>query len=294
VKVSEYQWYRPDFCEYNESQSAVVPFCDQDLNLVVCFGTAAGKTAIAECCFGFHVANGGKVAYLAPYRSLCQEKYEKWENDPHFIGAGVGIRTGEHRTDEDDFEKSGLVVMTTEAFDSRTRSQAAAEWTKSLSCVVFDEAHVIGEHPRGMAIEAAMMRLTAVNPGCRLVLLSATMDNAIEVAKWVKSLNAKPTKCFISGWRPGSISLDVHEASDKLAKVVDLVSGTTSKTIVFVHSKQVGKDLMQRLRRKGVMTAFHNASVPKGKRARIEKAFDEVDGFKVLISTSTLGAGVNL
>ncbi len=294
MRVSEYQWYRPDFHEYNEAQAAVVPFCDKDLNLVVCFGTAAGKTAIAECCFGYHLASGGRAVYVAPYRSLCSEKHRKWEEDMHFSGGGVGIRTGEHRLAEEDFMKSGLMVLTVEAFDSRTRSMTSSEWMKSLTCAVFDEAHVLGEVPRGAAMEAALMRLTSINPGCRIILLSATMDNALEVARWVKALNGKPTKCFQSGWRPGSVELEIHEANDKTAKAVELAAKVTSKTLVFVHSKQVGRDIVKRLRQRGVRTAFHNASVPKGKRGRMERAFDEMAGFNVLVSTSTLGAGVNL
>ena len=67
------------------------------------------------------------------------------------------------------------------------------------------------------------------------------------------------------------------------------------KTIVFVHSKHTGREIMKRLRRLKIKSAFHNASVSGPVRRKIEEAFNKrMSGLNVLISTSTLGAGVNL
>jgi helicase len=299
MKTSEYPWYRPDFYEYNVAQEAVVPFCDQDNNMVVCFGTAVGKTVIAECCFGFHVSNSGRVAYVSPYRSLCVEKFTKWGEDVHFEDAGVAIQTGERRSCETKLLSAALTVMTSESFDSRTRIGGLwRDWMKSLDCVVFDEAHMIGDPRRGAAIESSLMRFSERNPDCRLVLLSATMDNAVDIAKWLKSLNHKQTKCFTSDWRPNEVDIiEFPEGGweDMIDRTVGRACHGTGKTIIFVHSKQVGATLVRRLKKAGVRTAFHNASVRRGLREKIEKAFDDPhSGLDVLVSTSTLGAGVNI
>lgn len=299
MRTSEYPWYCPDFYEYNIAQEAVIPFCDKDNNMVVCFGTAVGKTVIAECCFGYHVGHGGKVAYVSPYRSLCVEKYEKWNDDIHFRDAGVAIQIGDQRSNNKRLLESSVTVMTTESFDSRTRVGGAwREWMKNLSCIVFDEAHMIGDPKRGAAIESSMIRFTERNVDSRLILLSATMDNSMEIAKWTKSLNSKPTKCFTSDWRPNKVDIiefPEHGWGDMVDKTVERASQVGGKTIVFVHSKQVGATLVKRLKKKGVKTAFHNASVSRGLRNKIEKAFDDPhSGLNVLISTSTLGAGVNI
>lgn len=297
MKTSEYHWYRPDFYEYNVAQEAVIPFCEQDCNIVVSFGTAVGKTVIAECCFGYHLSNKGKVAYVAPYRSLCSEKFDKWMEDIYLNTGKVAIQTGDRCSNERRRMSAALTVMTSETFNSRTRNSFWKEWLESLSCVVFDEAHMIGDPKRGAAIEASMIRLSTLNPNCRLVLLSATMDNAVELAKWVKSMNLKPTKCFKSNWRPNEVSVVETLASgfeDMIDKTVDAVSETFGKTIVFVHSKNTGKILTKRLKKEGVKTAFHNASLRRGVREKIERAFDDRhSGLNVIVSTSTLGAGVN-
>ena len=189
--------------------------------------------------------------------------------------------------------------MTSESFDSRTRTGGMwREWMKSLDCIVFDEAHMIGDPRRGAAIESSMMRFSERNPNCRLVLLSATMDNALNIAKWVKSLNEKQTKCFTSDWRPNEVDIIEFPASgweDMINQTVNRAASSTGKTIIFVHSKQIGATLVKRIKKAGIKTAFHNASVRRGLREKIEKAFDDPhSGLNVLVSTSTLGAGVNI
>lgn len=298
MRTTEYDWYRPDFQEYNVAQEAVIPFCDEDINMVVCFGTAVGKTVIAECCFGYHVMRSEKVAYISPYRSLSLEKYNKWSEDIYFKGSGVAIQTGENRSSDDHLNKSDLTVMTSESFDVRTRLSQWDSWCEEIACLVIDEAHTIGDPHRGAAVEASLMRLTRVNPGCRIVLLSATMDNAIDMAKWVKSLNGKKTKCFTSDWRPNPVEIveyPVDGWNEMMDKVVERAKEDLGKTIVFVHSKRFGKDLAKKMKKNGIKTAFHNASVKGKTRDKIEKLFnDRYSGLDVIISTSTLGAGVNI
>lgn len=298
MRTSEYDWYRPDFYEYNVAQQAVIPFCDQEFNLVVSFPTAVGKSVIAECCFGYHLAHGQKVAYVAPYRSLCSEKFDKWRDDFQLNVSKVAIRTGDRTSSDAKMKVAGLTVMTSESFDGRTRVGKWESWIKSLSCVVFDEAHMIGDPQRGAAVECAMMRLTDMNPDCRLVLLSATMDNAVEVARWVRSLSGKKTKCFKSDWRPNEVEVEQYYENgwdDIVETVVERMQVGLGKKIVFVHSKRIGKTILKKARQKGIKAYFHNASASKGVRRKIESMFDDPNsGLDVIISTSTLGAGVNI
>lgn len=299
MNTTEYDWYRPDFVEYNIAQEAVIPFCDEDMNLIVCFGTAVGKTVIAECAFGFHLANEGKVAYVSPYRSLCSEKFDKWSKDFYLKVGNVGIQTGDRRSTNQKLNEVSLSIMTSESFNSRTRSpQFWNSWLRELDCLVIDEAHTIGDPIRGGAVEASLMRFSKLNPNCRIILLSATMDNAMEVAKWIKMLNGKQTKCFVSDWRPNKVEVvefPVDGWTEMIDQTVERAGISNKKTIVFVHSKRVGKTLVKKMKKAGIRTAFHNASTGRGVRDKIEKAFDSPNsGFNVLVSTSTLGAGVNI
>ena len=124
------------------------------------------------------------------------------------------------------------------------------------------------------------------------------MGNATEIAKWVKSLNNKTTKCITSNWRPTKVRIQYYvedEYRDKIDKAVELaVESAFSKTIVFVHSKVTGVELVKKIRSHGARAVFHNAFVSAGNRKKIETAFnDPMSGLNIVVATSTLGAGVN-
>lgn len=299
MRTIDYPWFHPPFPEFNAAQAVAVPFLDKDLNLVVSFATAAGKTVLAECCFGYHLANKKdcRVVYVCPFKSLASEKFTSWTDEPQLSQYGVVLWSSDS---EDDGRHGGrLIVATLESFDMKTRSDLWSDWIKSFDCVVFDEAHIVGDDPRGGAMEAALMRLTEANPSVRIVLLSATMGNAVDLAKWVKSLNGKPTKCITSSWRPTKVRTEYHSVADydeKVGKAVELARQASSrKTLVFVHSKVTGSEIVRRLRGCGVRAVFHNASLSGAKRRKIEGVFnDPTSGLNVVVSTSTLGAGVNM
>jgi replicative superfamily II helicase len=301
VKVSAFSWYVPAFPEYNVAQSAAIPFLDKDVNLVVSFSTAVGKTVLAECCFAYHLKTNEKcrVTYVCPFRSLASEKYKEWTSESQLAKYGLVLGTGDTGAGLEEHLRARLAVVTTEAFDSKTRSGRWAGWLGSMSCVVFDEAHLLSDSGRGGALEASLMRFSRQNPSSRLVLLSATMSNAMDVAKWVKSLNGKPTKCITSLWRPTEVEtkvVGVEGTDKKIEETIRIVSGMSGKkVVVFVHSKITGANIVRQLRREGTRSAFHNASLSSSKRKRIEDAFNDKDsGLNVLVSTSTLGAGVNI
>ena len=301
MRTSGYLYYRPPFPEFNVAQEAAVPFLDKDVNLVVSFATAVGKTVLAECCFGYHLSTDDlcRVAYVCPFRSLGSEKYDDWTQNSQLSQHGVVLITGDTSPTAEDYESSRIAILTSESFDSKARSKAWISWIKSFDCVVFDEAHLLGDTNRGGSVESSLMRMSKINPGARIVLLSATLGNAVEVARWVKSLNGKETKCVESTWRPTRIDVDycvVADSKEKVDETVRLaVESSNMKTVVFVHSKHTGRELVRRLRSKKVKCAFHNASVSLMNRRKIEAAFNKrMSGLNVLISTSTLGAGVNI
>lgn len=301
MRTTVFPYYRPPFPEFNVAQAAVVPFLDEDVNIVVSFATAAGKTVLAECCFAYHLETSPecRVVYVCPYKSLGAEKYKDWTEDGQLSNYGVVLGTSDSPMGYKDHLEGRLSITTSESFDAKTRSVHYADWLASLECVVFDEAHLLGDKHRGSSVEASMIRLTKINPTARLILLSATMGNAMEVAKWVKSLNGKVTKCVKSDWRPSKVNIEfipVDGSDEKIDEAVRVAAeASMKKTVVFVHSKITGAKIVKLLRAKGVRAVFHNASVPSAKRRKIETAFnDKMSGMNVLVSTSTLSAGVNI
>lgn len=294
MQTSEYKWWNPGFAEYNKVQSAAIPYCDKDCNLIVSAPTAVGKTAIAECVMAYHVLNGGNVAYVCPFRAIANEKERDWQGSP-LAKNGISVWSG----DEEKRVEAPLVVSTLESFDFALKSGNHSDWMKSLNCLVADEAHVIGDTNRGSVLENILMEISDVNPNCRLVALSATLGNAREFSSWIKSLNGKQTKCISSNWRPIDVEYKIHPVSsyrDKLKTAIELaLEEKDVKTLLFVQSKKTGSALVDELRKNGVRSVFHNASVKPGIRKKMEEEFNNpFSGLNIMVSTGTLGAGVNV
>lgn len=298
MRTQDYKWYQPSFPEYNVAQASVVPFLDQDVNLVISFSTAAGKTVLAEGAMAYHLATqDGFVAYVCPFKSLASEKMTDWTGEQQLSRYGLNLWSGD--SDGDFSRNNRIIVSTMESFDFKTRSESWEPVLKDIRCVVFDEAHMIGDKARGGSLEASIIRFTRMSPSARVILLSATMSNSMAIAKWVKSLNGKPTKCITSQWRPTRVIPVYHSFSvynEKVDQAVDLaIKSAGQKTLVFVHSKVTGAEIVKRIRKAGHRAVFHNASLSAHKRRKIEEVFgNPTSGLNILVSTSTLGSGVNL
>lgn len=300
MRTIEYPYYQPPFPEYNVAQSLAIPFLDKDNNMVVSFATAVGKTVLAEGAFAYHLQLNKecKVIYVCPFRSLASEKYELWKKEPQLSKYGLIMSTSD--TEVNILENDARIIITTsESFDSKTRSGIYREFLGQVSCVVFDEAHLMGDKNRGSSVEMSIIRMTRVNPSAKLILLSATMGNAMEISKWIKSLNNKPTKCITSSWRPVIVEKKYHSVGDnteKINKAVELAKESQwFKTIIFVHSKITGAEIVKKLRSVGIRSVFHNASLTLKKRRLIEERFnDRMSGLNVIVATSTLSSGVNI
>lgn len=286
MRTDGYPHFRQPFERYNAVQSAVVPFCDKDCNLVVASPPSTGKTAIAECCFGWHASEGEQSAYVCPYRSLAKEQFDKWTGNPQL--GGVFLKTGEGEAGE------GLVgIYTCESFLIRCYEGGL----EGLGCVVFDEAHLLGDSDRGPALEAAIMRVSESSPA-RLVLLSGTVGNPKAIAKWLKVISGKTTRCFVGREENDKVQVNFERmdgVSCKVRRASEIAKSSGSrKVIVFVQSKKVGAMVSKELKRNRVVSAFHNASLPAKRREAIESAFRDGSRLNVVVATSTLSAGVNL
>jgi len=170
-------------------------------SLVASVPTASGKTLIAELAMLSSVERGGKALYVVPLRALASEKkaeFERWAD----FDVDVGVSTGNYESSEEWLSSRDIVVATSEKVDSLVRN--GAPWIDDLTCVVADEVHLVDDPNRGPTLEVTVAKLRRINPGLQVVALSATVDNADEVADW---LDAELVK---SDWRPVDLRTGVH------------------------------------------------------------------------------------
>lgn len=163
-------------------------------NVVLAIPTASGKTLIAELSMlKTIIENGGKAIYLCPLRALASEKYEEF-SPYEKLGVKVGITTGDYDSVEEKYGMYDLLICTNERADSLLRHRA--KWMSEIAIVIADEVHLINDPSRGPTLEVVIARLRQIAPNVQILALSATVDNAEELAQWLDG------KTVVSDWRP--------------------------------------------------------------------------------------------
>jgi ATP-dependent RNA helicase HelY len=155
--------------------------------------TGAGKTWIAEQSIARIRQGGGKSWYASPLKALSNGKYAEFSKI--FGAAQVGILTGDRQENPD----APVIVGTTEIL--RNQLYDAMHRGKSLATdfVVLDEAHFLGDEDRGVVWEEIMIYLPTRIP---LLLLSATIGNADQIAAWLASIRSTPCTVIEETVRP--------------------------------------------------------------------------------------------
>ncbi|MEW5908438.1 MAG: DEAD/DEAH box helicase [Thermodesulfobacteriota bacterium] len=148
--------------------------------------TGAGKTWIALETISSLFKTGGRSWYASPLKALSNSKYLEFSE--YFGQQNVGILTGDRKENTD----APIIVGTTEIlrnqlYDAMHRGESLAS-----DFIVLDEAHFLGDEDRGVVWEEVMIYLPARIP---ILMLSATIGNAKEIAGWLASIRRK--KCAV-------------------------------------------------------------------------------------------------
>ena len=155
--------------------------------------TGAGKTWIAEQAIARIRKHGGKSWYASPLKALSNGKYAEFSMI--FGSENVGILTGDRQENPD----APIIIGTTEIL--RNQLYDAMHHGESLAAdfVVLDEAHFLGDEDRGVVWEEIMIYLPTRIP---LLLLSATIGNADQIAAWLSSIRSTPCTVIEETVRP--------------------------------------------------------------------------------------------
>jgi|UniRef100_A0A6C0ECW2 superfamily II RNA helicase len=184
-------------------------------NLLVTAHTGSGKTALALYAIAKTLSEGKKVIYTSPIKSLSNQKYAEFKE--HFTS--IGILTGDikvnpiadllimtaeilrnsllRENNNELNEKKSLDISPTDNIDTNNSALFINNtWTFKaidIGCVILDEVHFINNPERGKIWEEIIMNL---DNKIQLVMLSATITGAEEMAYWIGQLKQK--KCHIT------------------------------------------------------------------------------------------------
>lgn len=300
----------------NPMQSEFVYYLDdEDINVVVASPTCSGKTVVAELSaaktiFGSNMKK--KAMFLAPMKSLTEEKLRAWTDKKHTLSklhtAVLNSDYALNKAKARELEEANIIVCTSEMLDSKTRSYLSNKWLHNIGVLIVDEVHLLGAEERGPRLETAIMRFTEYNPGARLILMSGTIPNATDLVEWIEKLSGKKTVLISSDYRPCKLRKHFIEFDDftggrnqysaseemRMMAVYDqILKNPNDQHIVFVGNKKFGRDMCAFLKEKGFSSEFHNADIDKDDRSKFEEMFNN-ENIQILVSSSTLAWGVNL
>ncbi|MDP3284582.1 MAG: DEAD/DEAH box helicase, partial [Desulfobacterales bacterium] len=200
--------------------------------------TGTGKTWIAEQAIAKIHKKGGRSWYASPLKALSNSKYHEFS--AIFGAQNVGILTGDRKENPD----APIIVGTTEILRNQLYDAMHRGVTLSTDFVILDEAHFLGDEERGVVWEETMIYLPARIP---LLMLSATIGNADQIAAWLFSIRKKECIVIVEAKRPVPLfPLFLHPSGTLLP----LLSESRSKEKTQL-SKKIG-DLLKNSRAGGL------------------------------------------
>jgi helicase len=218
----------PYIKEFNPAQKHVIDsgYLENRDNYVIAIPTASGKTVLGVMAALEDILNGGKAVYAAPLISIQNEKVKEFKKfEEH------GIKVGKHPNSSD------LSIMVFESFDILTRF--SWDTLRDVDTLIIDEFHMIGEYSRGPTLECAITRAKIINPNLRIIALSATLQNMLEIEGWLDA------KIVEHDYRPVPLNKEVlntemfntSNKNEVVVKILEKAIEDNSQVLSFVSTR---------------------------------------------------------
>nr|CAD1837931.1 unnamed protein product [Ananas comosus var. bracteatus] len=261
-------------------------------NILVCAPTGAGKTNIAMIAIlheikqhfrdGILHKDEFKIVYVAPMKALAAEVTSTFGHRLSPLNITVRELTGDMQLSKNELEGTQMIVTTPEKWDVITRKSSDMSLSMLVKLLIIDEVHLLNDD-RGPVIEALVARtlrqVESTQSMIRIVGLSATLPNYLEVAQFLRVNPESGLFFFDSSYRPVPlaqqyIGISEKDYSKKLElfnricyeKVLDSLK-QGHQAMVFVHSrKDTGKTartLIETAARQGELELFLNDKHPQ-------------------------------
>ena len=187
----------------NHLQAINEGYLSQGVSSAISFPTGGGKSTLAELKIATALLRGEKVIFLAPTHALVDQTAKALQNT---------FQTYDILGDvDDDAILADLVILPEVIVTTPERClmlmSLEPEAFEDVGLVVFDECHLL--HPREAdrsrrAIDSmlSVINLTLAAPTADILLLSAMMRNAKELAGWVESITDRPCLALDLAWKP--------------------------------------------------------------------------------------------
>jgi superfamily II RNA helicase len=162
-------------------------------DVLVTAPTGSGKTWIAREEIRRLLAGAKRAWYTTPLKALTNSKYAEFSLE--FGEENVGILTGDRKENTD----APIIVGTTEIYRNQLFDAMREGFDVRADLVILDEAHYLADEERGHVWEEAIILSP---PRIRLLLLSATIGRADDLAAWIANVRGTKVRVIKAGPRP--------------------------------------------------------------------------------------------
>ncbi|MDB5392481.1 MAG: ski2-like helicase [Planctomycetaceae bacterium] len=170
------------YAPYPVQEEALFAWFGSEEGVLVCAPTGTGKTLIAEAAAFEALRNGTTIYYTTPLIALTDQKFleiqaaaVRWGFRPE----DVGLVTGHRRINPE----AKVLVVVAEILLNRLLQPESFNFD-NVSAVVMDEFHSFADMERGIVWE---FTLSLLPRHVRLLLLSATVGNAVDFLSWLRN-----------------------------------------------------------------------------------------------------------
>ncbi len=312
------------YAPYKVQEDALLSWFSEPEGIIVCAPTGTGKTLIAEAAL-FEALHTGKTAYYTtPLIALTEQKFTELQEAAvrwGFSPDDIGLLTGNRKVNP----QAKVLVVVAEILLNRLLHPDGFDFS-DVSAVVMDEFHSFNDPERGVVWE---LSLALLPKHVRLMLLSATVGNAVDFLLWLRREHGRKIQLIQSTER--KIPLEFHWIGeellpDQLEQMQDGDAETRrTPALVFCFNREecwsIGEQLkgrnllrdgqqkelakrldewnwkvgagpkLKQLLMRGV--GVHHAGLLPKYRRRVERLFQE-KLLSVCLCTETLAAGINL
>lgn len=247
------------FTPYPFQEEALLAWFEAPGGVLVTAPTGMGKTLIAEAAIFEALVTGQRLYYTTPLIALTDQKFREFQD--RAVGWGfarddVGLITGNRRVNPD----ARVRVVVAEILLNHLL--AGDPHLAETSAVVMDEFHYFNDPERGIVWELSLVLLP---PPVRLMLLSATVGNALEFAHWLKKEHGRDLQWIRSNER--RVPLEFIWVEDKLLTeqlplmVSEQDADNRSPALVFCFNRDECWEIAERLKGISLVTAATRAEI---------------------------------